>query len=92
MLFTDEKGFKTITHIYLNSGIDLNKSFRTEKKEVIKDIFDITRRTQMKYFCYHNCKTVQMSTSQFSLESVIRERENCKKITIAICLNLMSII
>lgn len=40
VLFTDEKGFETIIHIYLNSGIDLNKKAlnkeKVGKKTVIK--------------------------------------------------------
>lgn len=44
---------------------------------VIKEIFDITRRTQIKYFCRHSYKTAKTSTSQFSIESVIRQSGNC---------------
>lgn len=33
VLFTDEKGFETITHICLNAGIDLNKKALDKERE-----------------------------------------------------------
>lgn len=32
VVFTDEKGFETITHIYLNLGIDFNKKSLVKEK------------------------------------------------------------